>query len=182
MLYTPQKPAAPTWVEILPKKDGRLPVRMEFAPISASVKKKARFLANEVLGDREGEEVLTKVDLIDLGDAFSKAIIRLTLRAWEGIGDDKGPWPVTPETVSAILEDDELFEAIDAKIIMPLVEQDRAKNGSSAFPSGTGKAATRAKTIAGSAAVVRKATGDAKPARMSSTNSQARKAKQPGKR
>lgn len=137
----------PAWVDLLPG------VRVQFAPVTRAMKRKARQAAREVLGDVLSIEDVGSDQLFEMGEAFSRALIRLGIVDWDGIGDPKGKaMAVSAETVEMFLENEDCFEAADALYVMPVVERDREKNALSASPDGTGKAATRAKTTAGSAA------------------------------
>jgi hypothetical protein len=138
----------PEWLTLIPAA-GKVPaVRGQFAPASRSMKRRAQHEARKGI-DGATVDLLDVCDLADIGDAFSRSLIRQALLAWEGIGDVDGkPIEVTPEAVELFLADERLFEAADALYVMPIVLRDREKNGYAASPNGTGKAATPAKDTA----------------------------------
>jgi hypothetical protein len=77
--------------------------------------------------------------------AFAKAIARIAISAWEGVGDADGtPVPVTPEGIDALLEVWPLFEAFQASYVAGGLLLDAEKNASAPSPTGTsaGAAAT----------------------------------------
>jgi hypothetical protein len=141
-------------------------VEVQFGPITRGMKLRAY---RRALGMVEGEDArkLDQVALGDIGDAFSYELLRLGIQAWRGVGDANGePVAITPPlrvrtsededrpkgTIDAFLSIEDLFDAADQVYVMPIVERDRSKNGSSASPNGTGGAATPAPDTAGSSA------------------------------
>jgi hypothetical protein len=82
-------------------------------------------------------------------EAFTKAVGRLCIKDWEGLGDDDGlPLPVAPAAVDALLDIYQFSEAFKAKFIAPtllLAEEKKGyaplSNGSSAGALNTAKPA-----------------------------------------
>ena len=161
-----RKPAGPAWTPVLG-------AEVLFAPIARPMFRKARRQALEALG-ADGD-----VDLEELGDAFSLALITAGAQDWRGVcvmadGEDSGAGeelPFSAENLAAALSDPLTFEAFDTAYVRPfiLLERERAApgNGSAASPNGTGEAATEARITAGSRAVRRSSA--AKSARTGST-------------
>lgn len=163
-----RKPAGPTWTAVLG-------AEVLFAPISRPMFRKARRDAIEALGAG------TDLDLEELGDAFSLALIFAGVLDWRGVcamadGEDSGPGeelPFSAENLAAAMSDALTFEAFDSAYVRPFIMQERERkapgNGSAASPSGIGEAATGGKTTAGnraarrSSAAKRARTGSTKP-------------------
>lgn len=161
-----RKPTEATWKPVLG-------AEVLFAPVDRAMLRKARREAMDALG-QEGEEV----DLEELGDAFSMALITAGAKDWRGVCEmaddaDAGagePLPFSAENLAAALSDPITFEAFDQAYVRPfiLLERERAApgNGSAASPAGTGQAATPESDIATSHAVE---SDDAASARTAST-------------
>jgi len=62
--------------------------------------------------------------------AFLKALARLAIDAWEGVGDASGePAPVTPEGIEALLDLWPIAEAFERRYLGPALLLDEEKNG-----------------------------------------------------
>jgi hypothetical protein len=163
---------APQWIELLPG------VEAQFRPISRAMLRHARRAMRALLeaadeDDADAKEVAS--------EEFDRVLVRDGLTAWKGIGDANGKaLKLTPESVEAFLDDPRLFGAACARYVLPFVVGDREKNGSPPSPAGISAGATRAKTIAGSAAK-RKAAAAAKNAPTAATRPKATRAKASGK-
>lgn len=71
-------------------------------------------------------------------EAFTKAVGRLCIKDWEGLGDDDGlPLPVAPAAVDALLDIYQFSEAFKAKFIAPTLLLAEEKKGSAPLPSGS---------------------------------------------
>jgi len=84
---------------------------------------------------------------------FAKALGRLAIAEWEGVGDDAGkPVDVSPDGVDALLDVWPLFEAFQTEYVAGGLLLDQEKNVSSPLPSGSSAGAmdiaTPAKTPA----------------------------------
>lgn len=187
------------WVELIPAKGDDPAVLVIFAPPTRSMKRRAQRAAWREMSGAKPEE-LDALELADIGDAFSRELLRLAIVAWKGVGLDGAtvgePAEITPPldvrvktsdkpdrptgTIDLFLADEEAFDAADAAYVLPILERDREKNALSASPTGIGGAGTRGKAIAGSAARPRKKAG-AKSARTGKTSLKPPKAKSSGK-
>ena len=91
---------------------------------------------------------------------FAKAIARIAVSSWEGVGDADGiPVPVTPEGIDALLEVWPIFEAFQATYVASGLLLDAEKNVSAPSPTGTSAGATA------TARPAHRATASRKPAR-----------------
>ncbi|MCA3793301.1 MAG: hypothetical protein IOC66_13525 [Burkholderia sp.] len=71
-------------------------------------------------------------------EAFTKAVGRLCIKDWEGLGDDEGlPLPVAPAAVDALLDIYQFSEAFKAKFIAPTLLLAEEKKGYAPLPSGS---------------------------------------------
>ena len=65
----------------------------------------------------------------DLARIVAKAVARIVVKDWEGVGDEDGkPLPLTPEGIDALLELWPIFEAFQAKYIAGALILDAEKN------------------------------------------------------
>lgn len=107
----------PFWLDVLPD------VRVQFRPITVAAILVARAAAAEVLR-AGGEDTEIKAGL-----AFTSALARSGIAAWEGIGDADGhPVEPTPDTIDAALDLWPLFDAIDRLYVSPVILQVAEKN------------------------------------------------------
>jgi hypothetical protein len=115
---------APAWLALAPG------VRVLAEPVSTSLMIAARAeVARHVADDSDRET---------LGLAMAKALGRLAIREWEGVGDADGhPAPVTPEGVDALMGVPGVFEAFQARVMGPAMLIVAEKNASAPSPSGT---------------------------------------------
>jgi len=73
----------------------------------------------------------------DLALVMAKAVARIAIKDWEGVGDaDGNPVTVTPERVDALLEVWPLFEAFQTKYVNSGFLLDAEKNASPPLPDG----------------------------------------------
>ena len=97
----------------------------------------------------------------DPAHEVTKAVARLCVSEWEGVGDaDGNPIPVTPDGINVLLDLWPLFEAFQALCIAPMLLLEQEKNASPLLPNGTS---------AGAATTARPAKRSAKTARQKST-------------
>ncbi len=74
---------------------------------------------------------------------FAKALGRLAITGWEGVGDENGkPVDVSPEGIDALLDVWPLFEAFQTEYVAGGLLLDQEKNVSSPLPSGSSAGAT----------------------------------------
>jgi len=118
---------------------------------------------------------LTDEITADLGDEMSLALIRAGIIEWEGVGDAGGqPIEPTPDTIALFLADPRDFDAIDRLYVIPFMDREREKNGSSPSSNGTSGVATAVPDIVSSPAVLT-APAAAPSARTRSANRKPRK-------
>lgn len=172
------KKQEPEWHELIPAKGKQPAVSVQFAPATRAMKRRAAAAMRAVLDQAGADDATATVEALD---AFSRALLREGIMAWKGIGGADGkPIPVTPDNVEMFLAEDRLFAPADLVYVVPILNRDREKNGSSASRSGTGKAGTRGKAIAPPSATPR-SKGGARNARTASTRSKPSKAKKSGR-
>ncbi|MGY6634538.1 MAG: hypothetical protein ACXIU8_12465 [Alkalilacustris sp.] len=115
---------APDWLELAPG------VRVLAEPASTSLMIAARAEVARTVADDADRETL--------GLAMAKALGRLAIRDWEGVGDAAGrPVPVTPEGVDALLEVFGIFEAWQERYVARALALELEKNASAPSPAGT---------------------------------------------
>ena len=74
---------------------------------------------------------------------FAKALGRLAITGWEGVGDEDGkPVDVSPDGIDALLDVWPLFEAFQTEYVAGGLLLDQEKNVSSPLPSGSSAGAT----------------------------------------
>ena len=82
----------------------------------------------------------------DIALAMARAVARVAIRDWKGVGDDNGlPIPLSPEGIDALLDLWPIFEASQTRFVGRAVILEQEKNGSAPSPNGT---SAGARTIA----------------------------------
>ena len=111
-------------------------VRLRVAPLTTALMVAARSdPALEALPSTASDEARALT--------FAKAIARIAVSSWEGVGDADGiPVPVTPEGIDALLEVWPIFEAFQATYVAGGLLLDAEKNVSAPSPTGTSAGAT----------------------------------------
>jgi hypothetical protein len=108
---------APFWLDVMPG------VRIRLRPVTVAAILAARAAAAEVLR-AGGEAAETRA-----GFAFTRALARAGIVAWEGIGDAEGkPVDPLPEAIDAALECWPVFDALDRLYVAPVLLQADEKN------------------------------------------------------
>ncbi len=75
--------------------------------------------------------------------ALGRALGRLAIRDWDGVGDaDGAPIPASPEAITALLDVWPLFEAFQLRYVAKSLILEQEKNASALSPSGTSAGAT----------------------------------------
>jgi hypothetical protein len=75
--------------------------------------------------------------------AMAKALARLVVLDWEGVGNAEGnPVPATPEGIDALLDILPLFEAFQLRYVSKGLLLEQEKNASALSPNGTSPGAT----------------------------------------
>jgi len=73
----------------------------------------------------------------ELALAMAKAVARLAILDWEGVGDAAGtPMPVTPEGIDALLDIWPVFEAFQTRYVARGLMLDAEKNAFAPSPTG----------------------------------------------
>ncbi|MFO1144068.1 MAG: hypothetical protein U1E59_17170 [Amaricoccus sp.] len=122
--------AGPRWLDL-----GHA-VRLHVAPLTTALMVAARSdPALEALPTTASNEARALV--------FAKAIARIAVTDWEGVGDaDGNPVPVSPDGIDALLEVWPIFEAFQAVYVSKGLLLDAEKNASAPSPTGTSAGAT----------------------------------------
>ncbi|SFK78358.1 hypothetical protein [Shimia haliotis] len=104
-------------------------VRLLVEPLTTAVMLAARsdpaiLAATQVA---EGEDAASNDDLARI---VAKAVARIVVKDWEGVGDTEDkPLPVTPSGIDALLEIWPIFEAFQTKYIAGALILEQEKNG-----------------------------------------------------
>ena len=129
-------------------------VRVLVEPMSTAVMIAARRDPQiPVLGDS-----METLNNDDLALVMAKAVARIAIKEWEGVGDAKGkPVSVTPTGIDALLEVWPLFEAFQTKYVNSGFLLEQEKNVSAPLPTGSSAGAqATAKPARGRARTARK--------------------------
>jgi len=97
-------------------------------------------------------------DTDEVALAMAKAVARIAIQDWKGVGDDNGfSVPVSPEGIDALLDIWPIFEAFQTKYVARAMILDAEKNASPPLPTGSSVgAATTAKPAKARARTARK--------------------------
>ncbi|MDH2326006.1 hypothetical protein QCN27_03905 [Cereibacter sp. SYSU M97828] len=133
----------PAWLDL------RHGVRVEVLPLNTEMRMRASRAITGPDGTMEPDSVLRDV-------AYTKAIARSAIIAWEGVGDESGQIaPLSPDGVDALLDIYDFYHEFHAKYVIPGILVESEGNGSAPLPNGTSErakaTATRAKPRARSA-------------------------------
>lgn len=111
-------------------------VRVRVAPLTTSLMAAARSdPAVAALPEGASNETIAVT--------MAKALARLVVLEWEGVGDAEGnPVPVTPEGIDALLDILPIFEAFQLRYVSKGLLLEAEKNGSAPSPNGTSAGAT----------------------------------------
>jgi len=115
----------PTWLDL-----GH-GVQVKLRPLTTALMVAARGdPAVQALGEDAGDE--------ESALAFAKALARVAILDWEGVGDaDGNPIPVSPEAIDALLDLWPLFEAFQTGYVARGLLLEQEKNASSPLPVGS---------------------------------------------
>jgi hypothetical protein len=112
-------------------------VRVEVRPCSTALMMAARAEAQHVPGTTSTDSEATA----QRSATLLKALARMAVLAWEGVGDADGtPLPVTPEGIDALLDLWPLADAFERLYLAPALLLDAEKNACGPAPSGTSAA------------------------------------------
>ena len=118
----------PYWLDLAPA------VRLRMRPCTTALVMAAR--ASMIAGG-EGDDDNAR------GAAMLKALARVAIVDWEGIGDEAGaPIPPSPERIDALLDLYPAFRAFETAYFLPALVLDEEKNVSAPAPNGTSAAAS----------------------------------------
>ena len=111
-------------------------VRLRLPPLTTALMAAARSDPS-VAGLPEGASNET------IAVVMAKAVARLAVEDWEGVGDTAGePVSVTPEGIDALLDVFPIFEAFQLRYVSKGLLLEDEKNVSASSPSGTSAGAT----------------------------------------
>ena len=115
----------PEWLDLLPG------LRVLVAPLTTALMVAARADPTlSALPDTASTE--------DMALAMAKAVARLAILEWQGVGDEDGePLALSPEGIDALLEIWPVFEAFQAQYVARGLMLDQEKNASAPLPNGT---------------------------------------------
>ncbi len=115
----------PTWLDL-----GH-GVRVKLRPLTTALMVAARNdPALQALGKDTSDE--------ESALAFARALARVAIVDWEGVGDaDGNPIPVSPEAIEALLDLWPLFEAFQTGYVAKGLLLEQEKNASSPSPNGS---------------------------------------------
>ena len=101
-------------------------VRLWVEPLTTAIMLAARSDPSIVAATADAE---TSASNDDLARIVAKAVARIVVKDWEGIGDEDGkPLALTPEGIDALLELWPIFEAFQTKYIAGALILDAEKN------------------------------------------------------
>lgn len=111
-------------------------VRVRVAPLTTSLMAAARSdPAVAALPEGASNETIAVT--------MAKALARLVVLEWEGVGDAEGnPVPITPEGIDALLDILPIFEAFQLRYVSKGLLLEAEKNGSAPSPNGISAGAT----------------------------------------
>jgi len=106
-------------------------VRVRVAPLTTALMAAARSDAMvAALPEGASNEIIAVT--------MAKALARLVVLEWEGVGDAEGdPAPVTPDGIDALLDILPIFEAFQLRYVSRGLLLEAEKNDSAPSPSGT---------------------------------------------
>jgi hypothetical protein len=101
-------------------------VRLLVEPLTTAIMLAARSDPTVVAAAADTE---TSASIDDLARIVAKAVARIVVKDWEGVGDEDGKLlPLTPEGIDALLELWPIFEAFQTKYIAGALILDAEKN------------------------------------------------------
>lgn len=111
-------------------------VRLHLLPLTTALMVAAR---NDPAITALGEDATDEENAL----VFAKALARIAITDWEGVGDESGkPVAVTPEGINALLDVWPLFETFQTEYVAGGLLLDQEKNVSSPLPNGPSAGAT----------------------------------------
>lgn len=135
-------------------------VEILVTPITTAVMMAARKDVQHLIHLPNPIEVeVSDLDTEGIALAMAKAVARIAIQDWTGVGDDNGlSIPVSPEGIDALLDIWPIFEAFQTKYVARAMLLDAEKNVSPPLPSGSlAGAQTTAKPVRKAARTARNA-------------------------
>jgi len=103
-------------------------VRLFVEPLTTAVMLAARSDPT-IMAATQNQEIEDSASNDDLARIVAKAVARIVVQDWDGVGDAEGePLPVTPDGIDALLEIWPIFEAFQTRYIAGALILDAEKN------------------------------------------------------
>jgi hypothetical protein len=114
-------------------------VEILVAPMTTALMMAARKEAQgQITLPEEPDDDATNLDTDGIALAMAKAVARIAIQDWKGVGDDNGfSLPVSPDGIDALLDIWPIFEAFQTKYVARAMILDAEKNGSAPLPTGS---------------------------------------------
>jgi hypothetical protein len=114
--------------------------------LASGVKVKVRPLSTSVMAAARSDPALDEMPADASNEVravvLAKAIARIAVLEWDGVGDEAGEViPVTPEGVSALLDVWPIFEQFQMRYVAKALLLEQEKNGLALSPIGTSEGA-----------------------------------------
>ena len=135
-------------------------VEILVAPMTTALMMAARKEAQEQITLPDAPDAdASDLDTDGIALAMAKAVARIAIQDWKGVGDDNGfSVPVTSEGIDALLDIWPIFEAFQTKYVARAMILDAEKNASPPLPTGSSAGAqSTAKPAKGRARTARRA-------------------------
>lgn len=135
-------------------------VEILVAPMTTALMMAARKEAQGQITIPDGPDAdASDLDTDGIALAMAKAVARIAIQDWKGVGDDNGfSIPVSPEGIYALLDIWPIFEAFQTRYVARAMILDAEKNASPLLPIGSSAgAATTAKPALKAAKTARRA-------------------------
>jgi len=134
-------------------------VEILVAPMTTSLMMAARKEAQgQITLPEESDADDTGIDTDGIALAMAKAVARIAIQDWKGVGDDNGfSVPVSPEGIDALLDIWPIFEVFQTRYVARAMILDAEKNASPLSPNGSSAGAvTIAKPVRKTAKTARR--------------------------
>jgi hypothetical protein len=135
-------------------------VEILVAPMTTALMMAARKEAQgQIKLPDEPDDDATNLDTDGIALAMAKAMARIAIQDWKGVGDDNGfSILVSPEGIDALLDIWPIFEAFQTKYVARAMILDAEKNASPPLPTGSSAGAqSTAKPVRKAAKTARRA-------------------------
>lgn len=169
----------PRWIEL--GHGAKVQVALLNAGLLAEARADDEYTAflTELVALRKAEEEsdeaprLTRRDAARMNTKFTRAVARLAILDWEGVGDHDGaPLPVSDGAIDALMDLDPIIREFEKKYVAPALEMEAEKNASSPSQKAGGKGEKNTADCAtGSAKIARSKSTSRKPSKASAAPS-----------